>query len=76
MCLTANMRLIGSSHLINGCKIKLGGTSAITGTILQAWQRVKSVLGERHSWPSHLQTDLAAVSWGGTNLGVGGGQHP
>ena len=43
MRLTANMRLIGSSRLINGCKIRLGGTSAITGTILQAWQRVKSV---------------------------------
>ena len=43
MRLTANMRLIGSSRLINGCKIKLGGTSAITDTILQAWQIVKSV---------------------------------
>ena len=27
-------------------------------------------LGECHLWPSHLQTDLAATSWGGTNLGA------
>ena len=44
MRLTENMRLIGSSRLINGCKIILGGTSAITGTILQARQSEECIL--------------------------------
>ena len=30
---------------------------------------------ECHSWPSHLQADLAAACLRDTNLGTGGGQQ-
>ena len=42
------MRLIGSSHLINGCKIKLCGTSAITSMAESEECTLESVIRGHH----------------------------
>ena len=58
-----------------GVKI-VGSAFAASAKSLVQHGRASKNFGERHLWPSHLQTHLAAACWRGTNLGTGGGQQP
>ena len=55
----------------------MGGAFAASVKLLVQHGRASSkYFGERHSWPSHLQADLAAACQRDTNLETGGGQQP
>ena len=75
MRLTADMRSTRNSHLINGWKIVGGAFAASVKLLVQHGRASSKYVGERHSWPSHLQADLKAACREDTNLGTGGGQQ-
>ena len=55
----------------------MGGAFAASVKPLIQYDRASSkYFGERHSWPSHLQVELAAACRRDTSLGTGGGQQP
>jgi len=55
----------------------VGGAFAASAKLLVQHGRASSkYFRERHSWPLHLQADLAAASQRDTNLGMGGGLQP
>ena len=71
MCLTADVRLTR----IVGLKIVGGSFAASVRSLVQHGRASSKYFGERHSWPSHLQADLAAACQRDTNFGTGGGQQ-
>ena len=73
-----NMRLTRNSRLINGWE-KAGGAFAAPVKLLvqhHIGRASSEYFGECHSWPSHLQTHLAAACQRDTNLGTGEEQRP
>ena len=75
MRLTADIRLT-NSRLINGGKIVGGAFAASVKPLIQNGRASSKYFGEHHSWPSHLQADLAAACRRDANLGTGGGLKP
>ena len=55
-----------------GGKIVGGAFAASVKTFVQHGRVSSKYFGECHSWPSHLQADLAAACLRYTNLGTGG----
>ena len=53
-----------------------GAFAASVKPFVQHGRASSKYFGERHSWPSHLQADLAAACRRDTNLGTGGEQQP
>ena len=76
MRLTADMHLIKNGRLIKGGEIVGGAFAASVKLLVQHGRASRKYFGERHSWPSHLQADLAAACRRDTNLGTRGGQQP
>ena len=59
-----------------GGKIVGSAFAAPVKPLVQHGRASSEYFGERHSWPSHLQADLAAACQRDTNLGTGEGQQP
>ena len=59
-----------------GGKTVGGAFAASVKSLVQPGRASCRYFGERHSWPSHLQADLAAACLRYTNLGTWGGQKP
>ena len=53
-----------------------GAFTAVVKLLVQHGRSSSKYFGERHSWSSHLQADLAAAYRRDTNLGTGEGQQP
>ena len=47
-----------------------GAFAASVKSLVQPGRASSKYFGERHSWPSHLQANLAATCLGDTNLGM------
>ena len=72
MRLTADMRLTRNSRLISGWEIVGDAFAASVKPHVQHGRASSKYFGEHHSWPLHLQADLAVACWRDTNLGTGG----
>ena len=59
-----------------GGKIVGGAFAASVKPLIQHGRASSKYFGERHSWPSHFQADLAAACRRDTNLETGGGLQP
>ena len=53
-----------------GVKIMGGAFAASVISLFQHGRTSSKYFGEHHSWPSHLQADLAAACWRDTNLEI------
>ena len=75
MRLTVDMHLTRNSRIINGGEIVGGAFVASVKWFVQHGRVSSKYFAELHSWPSHLQADLAAACQKDANLGTVGGQQ-
>ena len=61
---------VRNSRLIMGGKIVGSAFAASVKSLFQPGRVSSKYFGERHSWQSHLQADLAAACLRDTNLGT------